>query len=502
MPADPSRGTRQPRRNGGKTASSGRATAAKRGAGKQLPSKVTLSGKPVRSSGDAKRSNSRPKRGNTGAQQQQKPQRQQQQKQQQQQQQQPQQRPARTHTRKPANADSAARGLADTSTTFQDLGLPTQITTVLQQQGMRHPFPIQAAAIPQALEGKDILGRGPTGSGKTFTFGLPIIARLIGNASQPKRPRAVILVPTRELATQIRERLEPIANNAGQRVLEVVGGVKVARQITLLARPVDILIATPGRAQDLIDQQALDFSQVEIVALDEADQMADMGFLPQVRRLMDRMPKHAQHLLFSATLDGDVNVLVKRYMHNPITHSTGEATATVDKMDHILGVVPDKAARLEVVADLGRLGYRTVMFTRTKWFVDKLVKKLAQQGVHAVGLHGNKGQNTRQQALEDFRSGAVNILVATDIAARGIDVEDVALVVHVDPPAEHKAYVHRAGRTARAGNTGTVVTLTLEEAKEATLKMMGKAGVEPAEASNGAIAPMVQENIKRTGKPH
>ncbi|WP_273353815.1 DEAD/DEAH box helicase [Corynebacterium resistens] len=378
--------------------------------------------------------------------------------------------------------------MADTSKTFADLGLSLPIVRALNQEGVKHPFPIQAAAIPQAIQGRDILGRGPTGSGKTFTFGLPIIESLQRGASAPKKPRALILVPTRELAAQVRQRLEPIANAAGQRVLEVVGGVKISRNITALARPVDILVATPGRAQDLLDQKQLDFSEVRILALDEADQMADMGFLPQVTRLLQRLNSECQHLLFSATLDGDVQILVNRFMDDPVTHSTGEATASVDSMQHLLAVFDERDARNAAIIELGKLGRRTVMFMRTKYAVDRQVKKLVRAGVPAVGLHGKKGQSTRENALGAFSTGEVSVLVATDIAARGIDVKDVELVVHIDPPAEHKAYVHRAGRTARAGAEGTVVTLTYADIKDDTLKMMTKAGVSPEIVAGPQIA--------------
>lgn len=373
----------------------------------------------------------------------------------------------------------ATAGLADESATFGDLGLSIPIVKALAREGINHPFPIQASAIPEALQGRDILGRGPTGSGKTFTFGLPIIESLQRGASAPQKPRALILVPTRELATQVRQRLEPIANAAGQRVLEVVGGVKIARHITALARPVDILVATPGRAQDLLNQHYLDFQKIQTVVLDEADQMADMGFLPQITKLFNQLPPDCQHLLFSATLDSDVQVLVDRFMNDPAIHSTGEAIASVNSMKHLLAVFTDRDERNAAVIDLGHLGVRTVMFLRTKYAVDRQVKKLTRSGIKAVGLHGKKGQSTREKALEAFSSGDAPVLVATDIAARGIDVKDVELVVHVDPPAEHKAYVHRAGRTARAGATGTVVTLTFEDIKDDTLKMMKKAGVNP-----------------------
>jgi superfamily II DNA/RNA helicase len=369
----------------------------------------------------------------------------------------------------------------DTSVRFSGMGLPTPVVNELTHQGLVHPFPIQAAAIPDGLAGRDVLGRGPTGSGKTFTFGLPVISRLVGGSSKPGHPRAAVLVPTRELAQQVADRLRPLAEAVGQRVIEVVGGVNIKRNFTALARPVDILVATPGRAEDLIGQKALFLDRVEIVALDEADQMADMGFLPQVRRLLDRMPSDAQHLFFSATLDGDIKVLIDQYMNDPVTHSTGEVTAKVGSMDHYLGVVPDKPFRNEVVLELGRVSTKTIMFMRTKHTVDRQVKKLVRDGTPAVGLHGDKGQGARTRAIREFTDGTATVLVATDIAARGIDIKGVDLVVHIDPPAEHKAYVHRAGRTARAGEKGTVLTLTLEDQKKDTVAMMRKAGVTPTE---------------------
>lgn len=369
----------------------------------------------------------------------------------------------------------------DTSVCFADMRLPLPVVNELTRQGLVNPFPIQAAAIPDGLSGRDVLGRGPTGSGKTFTFGLPVITRLTGGSSKPGHPRAVVLVPTRELAQQVAERLRPLAEAVGQRVIEVVGGVNIKRNFTALARPVDILVATPGRAEDLIGQKALYFDSVEIVALDEADQMADMGFLPQVRRLLDRMPAQAQHLFFSATLDGDIKVLIERYMNDPVTHSTGEVAAKVESMDHYLGVVADKPERNDVVLELGRASTKTIMFMRTKHTVDRQVKKLVRDGTAAVGIHGDKGQGARTRAIREFTDGTATVLVATDIAARGIDIKGVDLVVHIDPPAEHKAYVHRAGRTARAGEKGTVLTLALADQKKDTVAMMRKAGVTPTE---------------------
>ncbi|CAB0843896.1 ATP-dependent helicase [Corynebacterium diphtheriae] len=365
-------------------------------------------------------------------------------------------------------------------TSFLDLGLPSGIVQVLSRLGIVDPFPIQEAAIPDAISGRDILGRGPTGSGKTFTFGLPMIVRLQeSGVSKPSKPRGLILVPTRELAAQVRERLEEPASAMGLRVLEVVGGVSIKRHITSLASPVDILVATPGRAQDLINQGKLSLSEVEISTLDEADQMADMGFLPQVTKLLELTPKTAQRLFFSATLDGDVNKLVDRFMSDPVTHSTTAVKATVETMSHYRFHVGDREARNSIVEKIAGRDGKTIMFMRTKHGVDRQVKKLRRIGINAAGLHGDKGHNTRAAALAGFADGSVPVLVATDIAARGIDIDDVDLVVHVDPPAAHKAYVHRAGRTARAGTVGKVVTLVMDNQREEVDKLLGKAGVSP-----------------------
>ncbi|MBD8031278.1 DEAD/DEAH box helicase [Corynebacterium gallinarum] len=382
-------------------------------------------------------------------------------------------------------------------TTFSELNLPDPIVKELRKEGITDAFPIQAAAIPDALAGRDVLGRGPTGSGKTFTFGLPMLARLAkSGASRPGQPRGLILVPTRELAAQVRERLEGPAAAMGLRTLEVVGGVNINRNITALARPVDVLVATPGRAQDLVNQKKLSLAQVEITALDEADHMADMGFLPQVRRLMDLTPAKGQRLLFSATLDGDVTKLVDRYMHNPVTHSTAPVAASVNTMTHYRLLVGGRDSRALVVERIAAREGKTIMFMRTKHGVDRQVKKLRRVGINAVGIHGDKGQNTRTNALAGFTDGSIPVLVATDIAARGIDVDDISLVVHVDPPAEHKAYLHRAGRTARAGTTGTVVTLVMDEQVKEVRDLFKKAGVEAAEVEVHENSP---ELVRITG---
>lgn len=364
-------------------------------------------------------------------------------------------------------------------TTFADLGLSHDIVRVLNKQGITTPFPIQAAAIPDALSGKDVLGRGPTGSGKTFTFGLPMLSRLAeSGVSKPSHPRGLVLAPTRELATQIQQRLEEPAAALGLRVLAVVGGVNIHNHIRSLARPVDVLVATPGRAQDLIDQGKLFFDNVTITALDEADQMADMGFLPQVRKLLQLTPDDGQRLLFSATLDGEVNKLVNQFMHDPVTHSTAPVEAAVDTMNHHLIFIGTREARNDVVLRLGARKGKTIMFMRTKHGVDRQAKKLRRVGINALPLHGDKGQGSRTKAIEGFADGSVPVLVATDIAARGIDIADVSLVVHVDPPAEHKAYLHRSGRTARGGDSGTVVTLVTDEQRDEVAKLIKKAGVD------------------------
>ncbi|WP_273412809.1 DEAD/DEAH box helicase [Corynebacterium appendicis] len=379
---------------------------------------------------------------------------------------------------------------------FSDLGLPKPIIDVLDTQGIAEPFPIQEAAIPAVLDGRDVLGRGPTGSGKTFTFGLPMLALLAGKPSRPGRPRGLILAPTRELAAQIRQRLDDPAAAMNLRVIEVVGGVNINNHIRALAAPVDVLVATPGRAQDLINQGKLSFDDVAVTAIDEADQMADMGFLPQVRKLLDATPETGQRLLFSATLDGDVDKLVRRYLDDPVTHSTAPAAAAVDSMEHYQLLVGDRESRNALVPLIAARDGKTIMFMRTKHGVDRQVKKLRRVGINAQGLHGDKGQGARTRAIEGFAGGSLPVLVATDIAARGIDISDVSLVVHIDPPAEHKAYLHRAGRTARAGTSGTVVTLVMDEQRKDVDQLLRKAGVE---AKKVQVAPGSAELAKITG---
>ncbi|WP_408637744.1 DEAD/DEAH box helicase [Nocardia bovistercoris] len=362
--------------------------------------------------------------------------------------------------------------------TFADLGLPVALTQALRRDGIEAPFPIQAATVPDALAGKDVLGRGPTGSGKTLAFGLPMLAGLVGAAARPGRPRGLVLVPTRELAAQIERALDEPALALGLRIASVVGGAPIKRQADRLARGVDLLIATPGRLEDLIAQGSANLSEVRITALDEADHMADMGFLPQVVKLLDRTPKDGQRLLFSATLDGEVDKLVKRYLRSPVTHSTAPPSASVATMSHHLLFVSDKLVKRAVVAEIAARDGLTIMFVRTKHGADRLAKQLRGVGIAAGALHGGKAQNNRTRTLAAFAERATPVLVTTDVAARGIHVDGISLVVHVDPPAESKAYLHRAGRTARAGEDGVVVTLVTGEERADVEKMTRKAGVD------------------------
>ncbi|MGW2092066.1 DEAD/DEAH box helicase [Promicromonospora sukumoe] len=350
-------------------------------------------------------------------------------------------------------------------TTFADLGLSAPVVRVLTDRGITSPFPIQTASLPDSLAGRDVLGRGRTGSGKTLAFALPVVTRLASGQARRAagRPRALILAPTRELANQIDDSIAPLAQSLGLKTTTIFGGVAQSRQVTALNAGVDIVIACPGRLEDLLGQRHLTLDDVEITVLDEADHMADLGFLPGVKRILDRTADRTQRLLFSATLDNGVDVLVKRYLHQPVTHSVDDAAAPPPQMTHHILAVADKDVKKNVVQQLAQGTGRRVLFTRTKHQAKKLAKQLTAAGVPAVDLHGNLGQGARERNLAAFSSGEVKVLVATDIAARGIHVDDVELVVHVDPPAEHKAYLHRSGRTARAGSGGDVVTLMLPE---------------------------------------
>lgn len=348
---------------------------------------------------------------------------------------------------------------------FTDLGVPAALVRSLAQRDITEPFPIQAATLPDSLAGRDVLGRGRTGSGKTLAFALPLVVRLSNSKPQraKARPRALVLAPTRELATQIHATIEPLAQASGLTSTTVFGGVAQSRQVSALNGGIDILVACPGRLEDLMKQGLCALDAVEITVLDEADHMADLGFLPVVKRLLDRTPRGGQRLLFSATLDNGVDTLVSRYLSNPVTHSVDTDRAAVSTMTHHVLVVADADSKRDVVHELASGAGRRVLFTRTKHQAKKLAKQLTQDGIPAVDLQGNLGQGARERNLAAFTSGEVRVLVATDIAARGIHVDDIELVVHVDPPAEHKAYLHRSGRTARAGSGGDVVTVQLPE---------------------------------------
>ncbi|MEV0196848.1 DEAD/DEAH box helicase [Nonomuraea sp. NPDC050691] len=361
---------------------------------------------------------------------------------------------------------------------FELLGLPKPLVAGLARQGIDSPFPIQTATIPDVLTGADVLGRGQTGSGKTLAFGLPTMARLAGVRPAPGRPRAMILVPTRELALQVHDALEPLGRGLGLRMKVVVGGMSMGKQIEALRRGVDIVIATPGRLGDLIRQGECSLADVEVSVLDEADHMCDLGFFPVVTELLAQTSPDGQRLLFSATLDGDVDKLVQRFLKDPITHSVAPATSPVDTMEHhVMQVSRDD--KFDVTAEIANREGRTIIFVRTQHGVDRLCKQLARVGVKAGGLHGGKRQNQRTRILAEFREGSVNVLVCTDVAARGIHVDNISLVLHVDPPQDHKSYLHRGGRTARAGEKGTVVTLVLPNERRSTDQLTRRAGIHP-----------------------
>ncbi|WP_435827200.1 DEAD/DEAH box helicase [Actinoplanes philippinensis] len=381
----------------------------------------------------------------------------------------------------PETTGTVAEPAAAPVMTFADLGLPSEIVRVLNREGITTPFEIQAATVPDALAGRDVLGRGQTGSGKTLAFGLPVLARTAqGGRARPHHPKALILVPTRELAMQVADALMPVGRSVGVFLKTAVGGVPYDRQMDALRRGVEVIVATPGRLADLIERGACKLDDVEITVLDEADQMADMGFLPEVTDLLAKTPEKAQRLLFSATLDGDVDALVQRFMHDPVTHSTAPAEASVSTMDHHLLLIPP-ADKFPITSWIANRDGKTIVFARTQMGVDRLVEQLAAVGVRAGALHGGKTQRVRTRTLAEFKEGRTKVLVATDVAARGIHVDGISLVVHVDPPKDPKDYLHRAGRTARAGESGAVVTLVLPKQRRTTQAMMSKAGVAPAE---------------------
>jgi superfamily II DNA/RNA helicase len=344
------------------------------------------------------------------------------------------------------------------ATTFEELGVAPELVAVLASQGIKAPFPVQAITIPDGIAGRDVCGKAKTGSGKTLAFGLPLLMRL--GTPAPRRPRGLILVPTRELAIQVADVLEPLAEAVGRRAVVLYGGADIERQIKKLNKGVDVVIATPGRLIDLSDRGEVSVADVEVAVLDEADRMADMGFLPQVDWVLRRIEKPHQTMLFSATLDGDVDRLVRRHLTDPIRHEVASARVTVDLMEHRFLQV-HQMDKVKVVASICHGATKTLVFVRTKRGADRLVEQLERENVRAAAIHGDLRQSSREKALLDFTSSKLPVLVATDVAARGLDIEDVDVVVHYDPPEDHKAYLHRSGRTARAGGKGVVATLVL-----------------------------------------
>ncbi|MEV5878777.1 DEAD/DEAH box helicase, partial [Streptomyces sp. NPDC052101] len=379
--------------------------------------------------------------------------------------------------------------------TFADLGLPEGVVRKLAQNGVTTPFPIQAATIPDALAGKDILGRGRTGSGKTLSFGLPTLAQLAGGRTQKHKPRAVILTPTRELAMQVADALQPYGDVVGLKMKVVCGGTSMGNQIYALERGVDILVATPGRLRDIINRGACSLEDVQIAVLDEADQMSDLGFLPEVTELLDQVPAGGQRMLFSATMENEIQTLVDRYLNEPVSHEVDAAQGAVTTMSHHILIVKPKDKAPVTAAIASRKG-RTIIFVRTQLGADRVAEQLREAGVKADALHGGMTQGARTRTLADFKDGYVNVLVATDVAARGIHVDGIDLVLNVDPAGDHKDYLHRAGRTARAGRTGTVVSLSLPHQRRQIFRLMEDAGVDAARhiiQGAGAFDPEVAE---------
>ncbi|MFI8164057.1 DEAD/DEAH box helicase [Streptomyces microflavus] len=376
-----------------------------------------------------------------------------------------------------ADAEIDAEIDAEPTVTFGSLGLPDGIVRKLAQNGVTAPFPIQAATIPDALAGKDILGRGRTGSGKTLSFGLPLLATLSGGSTEKKKPRGIILTPTRELAMQVADALQPYGDVLGLKMKVVCGGTSMGNQIYALERGVDVLVATPGRLRDIINRGACSLANVQVAVLDEADQMSDLGFLPEVTELLDQIPGGGQRMLFSATMENEIGTLVKRYLSNPVTHEVDSAQGNVTTMSHHVLVVKPKDKAPVTSAIAARKG-RTIIFVRTQLGADRIAEQLIESGVKADALHGGMTQGARTRVLEDFKKGYVNALVATDVAARGIHVDGIDLVLNVDPAGDHKDYLHRSGRTARAGKSGVVVSLALPHQRRQIFRLMEDAGVD------------------------
>ncbi len=384
------------------------------------------------------------------------------------------------------------------TTTFSALGVPYPLVEVLEAQGKTEAFPIQVDTLADTLAGRDVLGRGKTGSGKTLAFSIPMVARLgmrTGPARRPMKPLGLVLAPTRELATQILAVIEPMAEAYGLRAMTIFGGVSQGKQVQQLQRGVDIVVAAPGRLEDLMKQGFVSLDSVEVTVLDEADHMADLGFLPGVTRILKATPVRGQRMLFSATLDNGVDKLVKQFLHDPITHSVDEANSPVADMTHHVFELSGTDEKKRMITALASGSGRRILFMRTKHTAKKLAKQLTADGIPAVDLHGNLSQPARDRNLAAFGDGSVRVLVATDVAARGVHVDDIELVIHVDPPTEHKAYLHRSGRTARAGAAGDVVTLVLPEQRRDTADLLRKAAIRVQPQQVTAISPAVTRLI-------
>jgi superfamily II DNA/RNA helicase len=388
-------------------------------------------------------------------------------------------------------AAGPGRGPQPGAVTFESLGVPREVAAALAGTGITTPFPIQAITLPDALAGRDVLGRGRTGSGKTLAFAIPLVTVLAGGHTMACRPRGLVLVPTRELANQVHAAILPLAEAVGLSVVTVFGGSPQSRQVAALRARTDIVVACPGRLADLIEQGHCHLGDVDVSVIDEADHMADLGFLPVVRRLLDATPADGQRMLFSATLDKDVDVLVRRFLHDPARHAADAAAAAPEAMIHHLLTVT-AADRVGVVAALAAGQNRSLIFTRTRRSAQRLARQLASARIPAAELHGDLGQSARERNLASFASGAARVLVATDIAARGIHVDGIDLVIHADPPAEHKAYLHRSGRTARAGASGVVITLQTAAQAGDVRALMRKANVIPLTARAHPGSPLLR----------
>ncbi|MFC9960289.1 DEAD/DEAH box helicase [Streptomyces nigra] len=383
--------------------------------------------------------------------------------------------PSHREFRLPENTTPALPAVED----FAGLDMPEALLKTLAAQGVTTPFPIQAATLPNSLAGRDLLGRGRTGSGKTLAFGLALLARTAGLRAQPKAPLALVLVPTRELAQQVTDSLTPYATAVNLRLTTVVGGLSITKQAGVLRRGVEVLVATPGRLNDLVERGDCVLDQVRVTVLDEADQMTDMGFLPQITKLIQQVRPDGQRLLFSATLDANIDRLVQRFLTDPVVHSVDPSAGAVTTMEHHVLHLLDETDKKAVTTRIAARDGRVILFLDTKRSADRLAKRLLSVGVRAAALHGGRSQPQRNRTLEQFKNGDVTALVATNVAARGIHIDDLDLVVNVDPPTDHKDYVHRGGRTARAGGSGSVVTLVLPEQKRDVTRLMSEAGIRP-----------------------